>query len=91
MTKRPPLTEPVIVAEFWANRRGESVRIQLREFEGLALVDLRRHYTNADGKMAPTKKGISIAVTRLPDLNRAVAKALQKARELGLLGNEAAS
>jgi hypothetical protein len=85
MTKRPPLTEPIIVAEFWANRRGESIRIQLREFEGLALIDVRKHYTGADGKMAPTKKGISIAVTRLPDLNRAVAKALQKARELGLL------
>jgi hypothetical protein len=85
MTKRPPLTEPIIVADFWANRRGEAVRVQFREFEGHALIDLRRHYTAKDGKLAPTRKGLSIAVKHLPDLAVAIAKALNTARELGLL------
>lgn len=82
---KPVLAEPVIVSEFWANRRGESVRISLREYEGIALVDVRRHYTAKDGVLRPTKKGLSIAIRRLPDLNAALAKAEQKARELGLI------
>jgi hypothetical protein len=76
------LAEPLVVAEFWRNRRGESVRVQLREFEGQMLVDTRVHYTGKDGKLLPTKKGISIAVRRLPDLAAAINKALGKAREL---------
>lgn len=80
------LTEPVIVAEFWANRRGESVRVQLREYEGQALIDIRKHYT-AEGKLLPTKKGLSLVVRRLPDLAAAIDKALAKARELGLINN----
>ncbi len=55
MSARPPLSEPVMVAEFWANRRGESVRVQLREYEGRALVDVRKHFTAEDGKLQPTR------------------------------------
>jgi hypothetical protein len=81
----PVISEPIIVAEFWANRRGESVRIQLREFEGVALIDIRKHFTGADGKMLPTKKGLSVAVRRLPELIAGLRKALDKARELHLI------
>ena len=88
MTARPTLAEPVIVSEFWANRRGESVRVQLREYEGRALVDVRKHFTAADGKLQPTHKGISIAVTRLPDLAGALNRAVDKARELGLIADK---
>jgi hypothetical protein len=80
-----PLREPIVVGEFWCNRRGEAVRVQLREFEGHALIDVRRHYTAADGKLAPTKKGLAIAIRHLPALAAAVAKAEQKAREIGLI------
>ena len=88
MTKRPSIPEPVIVAEFWANRRGESVRVQLREFEGRPLVDVRKHFTNGEGKLQATKKGLAIAVIRLPELAAAINRALATARELGLV-NEA--
>ena len=83
------ITEPILVAEFWANRRGESIRVQLREFEGIALVDVRKHYTGPDGKLLPTKKALSVAVRRLPDLVTAITKALAKAHELGLICDEA--
>jgi hypothetical protein len=86
MNKPPLIAEPVIVCEFWANRRGEAVRIQLKEFNGHPLLDMRKYFTAADGKMVPTKKGLSIAIARLPDLAAAIGKALNKARELGLLG-----
>jgi hypothetical protein len=68
-----------------ANRRGEAVRVQLREFEGIALVDVRRHYTAKDGVLRPTNKGLSITIRKLPALAQALAAALQKARELGLI------
>lgn len=79
------LAEPIIVAEFWCNRRGEAVRVQLREYEGVAILDLRRHYTASDGVLRPTKKGLSIAIRKLPDLVSAINKAEQKARALGLI------
>jgi Transcriptional Coactivator p15 (PC4) len=81
----PKLAEPVIVSEFWANRRGESVRVQLREYEGALIVDVRRHYTAADGKLRPTSKGIALAIAKLPELASAVAKALTEARARGLV------
>ena len=88
--KRPGLPEPVIVSDFWANRRGESVRVQLREFEGQLLVDVRKHFTNGEGKLQATKKGLALAVHRLPELATAITNALRKARELGFIKSEPA-
>src|SRR5690242_4410428 len=67
------------------NRRGESIRIQLREYEGAVLLDVRKHYTDSTGKLSPTKKGLSIVVHRLPDLAAGIAKALDRACELNLI------
>jgi hypothetical protein len=79
------LLEPVKVAEFWKNRRGESIRATLVCYEGRNCFDLRQHFTAHDGKMQPTRKGINIAVLRLPELANAINRALAKAVELGLL------
>ncbi len=80
-----PLTEPIVTGEFWRNRRGESVRVQLREYQGQALADVRVFYTNAEGKLTPTSKGVAVAIRKLPELTAAIGKALAKATELGLL------
>ena len=84
----PPelLVEPVEIAKFWKNRRGDAVIVQLREYEGHALVDVRQNYTAADGTLKPTGKGLALAVLRLPDLRKAIVKAEARAIELGLLG-----
>ena len=79
------LPEPIEVSKFWANRRGEAVIVSLREYEGVLIVDIRKHYTAADGTLRPTAKGIALTVRKLPELTLAVAKALKRARELGLL------
>jgi hypothetical protein len=84
------LLEPVKVAEFWKNRRGESIRATLVCYEGRNCFDLRQHFTAHDGRMQPTRKGICIAVVRLPELADAIAKALVEARERGLIAAEAA-
>jgi hypothetical protein len=79
------LTEPVIVSRFWRNRRGEAVVVSLREYDGRALIDLRVNFTNNEGKLQPTAKGLALIVQRLPDLATAVNNALAKAKELGLI------
>jgi Transcriptional Coactivator p15 (PC4) len=80
------IAEPIVVAEWWKNRRGESVRLVLNTYEGRNVVDLRTWYT-ADGKLKPGK-GFAAEVKHLPRLADAIAKAEAKARELGLVGGE---
>jgi hypothetical protein len=77
------LSTPLTVAEWWKNRRGESVRLVLNEFEGRNVIDLRTWYT-ADGKLKPGK-GFAAEVKHLPRLAAALAEAEAKARELGLI------
>ena len=85
----PAFTEPLTIAEWWKNRRGESIRLVLSQFQGRSIFDLRTWYT-ADGKLKPGK-GFAAEVRHLPRLAAAIAKAEAKARELGLVGDEGAS
>jgi hypothetical protein len=85
MNTRPTLAEPVMVAKFWANRKGDAVFVQIKEFEGHVLIDLRKHFKDDDGRLLPTKKGLSLTVSRLPDLAKAIKQAERKAHELGLI------
>jgi Transcriptional Coactivator p15 (PC4) len=89
MTKVTRLDEPVILSKFWRNRSGEAVIIQLREYEGIALVDIRVHYTDKEGKLAPTPKGLSCSVRKLPDLVKGLTKAMHRAVDIGLLADTA--
>lgn len=86
--RKPTLDEPIEIAKFWKNRRGEAVIVSLSTYEGHNLVDLRTHGTDRTGRLVPTTKGLAIVVLRLPDLAAAVIKALAKARELGLVDAE---
>jgi Transcriptional Coactivator p15 (PC4) len=85
----PALAEPITVAEWWKNRRGESIRLVLSQFQGRSIFDLRTWYT-ADGRLKPGK-GFAAEVRHLPRLAREMAKAEAKARELGLISDEGAS
>jgi hypothetical protein len=77
------LLQPVTVAEWWRNRRGESVRLVLNTFQGRNVFDLRTWYT-ADGHLKPGK-GFAVEVRHLPRLAAEIAKAEARARELGLI------
>jgi hypothetical protein len=83
----PTLSEPVIVAEFWKNRRGESIRVTLSTFDGCNLIDLRTWYTADDGRLKPGK-GFCAQAKHLPQLASAFAKAEAKARDLGLIATD---
>jgi hypothetical protein len=78
-------TLPIIICDFWRNRRGEAVRIQIREYEGQTLIDCRVHFTNKDGKLTPSHQGLAISIRKLPELVAGLRKALNKARELHLI------
>ncbi|HZR88410.1 MAG TPA: transcriptional coactivator p15/PC4 family protein [Bradyrhizobium sp.] len=88
---RPTLPEPVEIAKFFKNRRKDVIVVSLSTFEGQNIVDVRQHFHNEQGQMRPTGKGVAMVVLRLPDLAKAINKALEKARELGLLDDEATS
>lgn len=85
--RRPTLSEPLAVDSFWRNRRHEAVVSTLSTFEGRNIFDVRIHEMQ-QGKLVPTRKGVAVVVLRLPDLVKAVNKALAKARELGLLADD---
>jgi hypothetical protein len=85
----PALAEPITIAEFWKNRRGEAIRLVLNRFEGRSIFDLRTWYT-ADGRLKPGK-GFAAEVRHLPRLAAAFAKAVARARELGLIDDKGTS
>ncbi|WGR91848.1 transcriptional coactivator p15/PC4 family protein [Bradyrhizobium sp. ISRA443] len=91
MTVCPKLSEPVIVHQAWLNRRHDALVVTLSTFKDQNLIDVRKHAMNREGKLVPTAKGIAMKVTRLPDLLKGITKAIEKARELGLIdGDEVA-
>jgi transcriptional coactivator p15 (PC4) len=80
------LPEPIEVTKFWKNRRRDvAVVVSLSSYEGHNLVSIREHFTDSDGCMQPSRKGISLVVNRLPELAAGITKALSKAQDLGLL------
>lgn len=91
MKPRITLPEPLIICDFWRNRAGEAVRIQIREYEGQTLIDCRVHFTGQDGKLTPTSKGLSLSIRKLPELVAGLRKALSKAHELELIANDGGS
>ncbi|KRR09574.1 hypothetical protein CQ12_13890 [Bradyrhizobium jicamae] len=88
----PPLAEPVPIAKFFksARDRTKHIRVELSEYEGHPLVNVRVWQTGSDGVDRPTVQGIALAVRKLPELARALAKAETRAVELGLLKVEPA-
>jgi hypothetical protein len=88
----PTLPEPVEIAKFWKNRRrNESVHVSLSEYEGHCLINVRVYCTGTDGIDRPTPKGVAMDVRKVSVLARAMILAEAKARELGLLDDEAAT
>ncbi|MEH2570265.1 transcriptional coactivator p15/PC4 family protein [Bradyrhizobium sp. AZCC 2289] len=89
-TKPSPLAVPITVARWWKNRRRiESVHVTLSEYEGHNLINVRVYATGTDGIDRPTTKGISMGIAKLPALTKALVLAEARARELGLIEDEA--
>jgi hypothetical protein len=80
--------EPIEIARFWKNRRGEAIVVGLSTNEGHVLIDQRTWFTAADGALTPGK-GLACSVRHLPELAAALNKALIEVRTLGLIDGEA--
>ena len=65
----------------------EEVRVALRAFKGVLLVDVRSYFSSADSVSHPTQKGVALKIERLPELIRALQAAEAEAKRLGLLSS----
>jgi hypothetical protein len=90
MSARVTLPEPIVIFKSWKSPRNhtEHVRVDLSEYEGHPLINVRIWKTGSDGIDRPTIKGVALSVRKLPELASALAKAETKARELGLLDGQ---
>jgi transcriptional coactivator p15 (PC4) len=86
IARRPVLAEPLIIAEWWKNRRKEVIKVRLSTYEGHNLVDVRTWF-GEEGRLKPGK-GFCASVKHLPRLAAEITKALAKARQLGLIEDE---
>ena len=79
---------PIIIDE-WPRNSREVVRLQLDSYQGCRIVDVRCWYRDAHGELKPGKSGINLSADRhLRKLAQALADAVIKAEELGLLDAE---
>jgi hypothetical protein len=86
MTARATLPEPISIAKLWKSRdHAEHVRVDLSEFKGHVIVNVRIWQTGSDGIDRPSTRGIAMSVRKLPELASALAKAETTAIALGLL------
>jgi hypothetical protein len=77
-------TEERTIAVIPKNSR-EELRVGLSTYNGVELVNLRVWFNTGSGDMRPGKAGFALKVEKLPELQRAIANALEQARADGLL------
>lgn len=58
------MSAPVVIPK---NSR-ESYRLAWEEYEGNRFLDLRVYYTDATGELKPTRKGLAIKPTAIPEI-----------------------
>jgi hypothetical protein len=70
----------------------EEVRIRLAAWHGCDFVDLRvfAEFDGTEGEKRPTKRGVAVALHRLPEFVAAVQAALDEARRRGLVRGDRA-
>jgi len=77
-------TLPQLIAQ-WNRTSSEAVRVQLCQYNGTSLIEVRIYWRNHEGEYRPSRKGISLGLKHLPALADALAQAEAKARAMGLL------
>jgi hypothetical protein len=86
--RRPTLPEPITIEQWWKNRGGEVVRLELSTYEGRNILNLRTWRADRGGIMRPGM-GFACSTKHLPKLAAVFAKAVARAKDLGLLDDEA--
>ncbi|MCX7631946.1 MAG: transcriptional coactivator p15/PC4 family protein [Turneriella sp.] len=55
--------------------RGEVIRVEVGEYKGKKLLHLRIWYTNPQGELAPTKKGVALTYEQFQKLKNILPEA----------------
>jgi len=55
--------------------RGEVVRIEISEYKGATLFNIRIWYQDSNGEFKPTQKGISVSPDLIPEIKEALEEA----------------
>lgn len=71
---------PVHIADI-DKGRGEVIRVEITEFKGKNLVNIRTWYTNEAGELAPTKKGVALSKDQFEKLQVALAQVAEKVKD----------
>ncbi len=83
-TRIAKITSPIEVASWDKNRDGEKFVVTLSSYEGHDMLSFRIWFTDKDGELRPTKKGISFSERHLPALFGALREAFKAAKAAGL-------
>lgn len=83
-TPMPLPTFPHVIAEWDRNSR-EVVRVALDQYQGRYTINARVWFRAEGGELRPGKSGMTLSVKHLPAMADALAKALERAIELGLV------
>ena len=62
-----------VIADIGKNSR-EIIRVEVSEFKGKELINLRIWYQTYDGGYKPTQKGITLDLSQYEELEKAIAK-----------------
>lgn len=67
-------TAPVTIAE-WPKNGRETLRVQLTEYQGRPIIDLRVWYKGRDGELRPSRSGLTCSTSHVQRLAEALADA----------------
>lgn len=72
---------PIHIADI-EKGRGEVIRVEITEFKGKKLVNIRTWYTDDAGQLAPTKKGVALSPEQFEKLKSALSETENRLKEL---------
>jgi Transcriptional Coactivator p15 (PC4) len=61
----------------------EQVQVSLSKYKSKTYADIRIYYRADDGEYRPTKKGITVSPSQLPELGEAIRKLIEKVEGTG--------
>ena len=66
----------ILIGSVKKNERGDYINVSRSSYKGVEGVDIRNFYTNSDGDLAPTQKGVNISSELLGEVMSLVLQAM---------------
>jgi hypothetical protein len=81
----------LVILDTWPRNKRESIRVQLCEFQGRPVIDIRTWFDPGTGELKPGRIGITLGVKHLAPLADALVAAYDHATRAGLVSEGDAS